>query len=60
MATHSSIIAWKVFWKEESGGLQTMELQRVRQDLVIKQQKGGVSSPYVPPISQEPLRWKPS
>ena len=36
MATHSSIIAWKVFWKEESGGLQTMELQRVRQDLVTK------------------------
>ena len=27
MATHFSIIAWKVFWKEESGGLQTMESQ---------------------------------
>ena len=33
MSTHSSIIAWKVFWKEESGGIQTMESQRVRQDL---------------------------
>ena len=24
MATHSSILAWKIPWTEESGGLQTM------------------------------------
>ena len=30
METHSSIFAWKIPWTEESGGLQTMELQRVR------------------------------
>ena len=29
MATHSSILAWKIPWMEEPGGLQTMGLQRV-------------------------------
>ena len=29
MATHSSILAWETPWTEESGGLQSMELQRV-------------------------------
>ena len=29
MATHSSILAWKMPWTEESGGLQFMGLQRV-------------------------------
>ena len=29
MATHSSILAWKIPWTEESGGLQSMGLQRV-------------------------------
>ena len=24
MATHSSILVWKITWKEESGGLQSM------------------------------------
>ena len=32
MATHSSILAWKVSWTEEPGGLQSMGLQRVRHD----------------------------
>ena len=30
MATHSSILAWKIPWTEEPGGLQSMGLQRVR------------------------------
>ena len=30
MATHSSILAWRISWTEEPGGLQSMELQRVR------------------------------
>ena len=30
MATHFSILAWKIPWTEESGGLQFMGLQRVR------------------------------
>ena len=32
MATHSSILAWKIPWTEESGGLQSMGLQTVRQN----------------------------
>ena len=28
MATHSSILAWKIPWTKEPGGLQSMELQR--------------------------------
>ena len=34
--THSSILAWEIPWTEEPGGLQSMELQRVRQDLATK------------------------
>ena len=30
MATHSSILAWKILWTEEPGGLQSMESQKVR------------------------------
>ena len=33
MATHSiGILAWRIPWTEKLGGLQSMELQRVRQD----------------------------
>ena len=30
MASHSSILAWRIPWTEEPGGLQSMGLQRVR------------------------------
>ena len=30
MATHSSILAWRIPWTEESDELQSMALQRVR------------------------------
>ena len=30
MAIHSSILAWEIPWREESGGLQSMGSQRVR------------------------------
>ena len=30
MATHPSILAWKIPWAEEPGGLQPVGLQRVR------------------------------
>ena len=33
MATHSSILAWKIPWTEEPGGLQSKESQRVGHDL---------------------------
>ena len=29
MATHSSILAWRIPWTEKPGGLQSMGLQRV-------------------------------
>ena len=32
MATHSSILAWRIPWTEEPGGLQSRGLQRVGQD----------------------------
>ena len=32
MATHSSILAWKISWTEEPGRLQSMGSQRVRHD----------------------------
>ena len=38
MATHCSIPAWEIPWREEPGGLQCMGSGRVRYDLVTKQQ----------------------
>ena len=35
MATHSSILAWKILWTEKPGRLQSMGLQKVGQDWVI-------------------------
>jgi len=32
MATHSSILAWRIPWTEELGRLQSMGWQRVRHD----------------------------
>ena len=29
IATHSSVLAWRIPWREETGGLQSMGLQRV-------------------------------
>ena len=32
MATHSSILAWRIPWREEPGGLQSTGSQSVRHD----------------------------
>ena len=32
MATYSSILAWRIPWTEETGGLQSLGLQRVEHD----------------------------
>ena len=32
MATHSSILAWRVLWTEEPGGLLSLASHRVRHD----------------------------
>ena len=38
MATRSSILAWRIPWTEEPGGLQSMASQRVGHDLATKQE----------------------
>ena len=37
LATHSSILAWKIPWTEEPGGLQSVGSQGVRHDWTMKQ-----------------------
>ena len=39
MTTHSSVLAWRIPWTEEAGGLQSMGLQRVRDDLAQQEQQ---------------------
>ena len=36
-ATHSSILAWRIPWREEPGRPQSMGLHRVRHDLVTEE-----------------------
>ena len=36
MATRSTVLAWRVPWTEELGGLQCMGLQRVRHDRLLR------------------------
>ena len=42
MATHSSILAWKIPWTEELGGLQSVGSQKDRHDLATKLQRKGM------------------
>ena len=44
MATHSSILAWKIIWPKEPGRIQSIGSQRVGHDIVIK--------PLLPKIRQ--------
>ena len=37
IATQSSILAWRIQWTKESGGLESMGSHRVRHDLTTKQ-----------------------
>ena len=39
VATHSSILAWRIPWTEEPGGIQAMGLQRVGYNKAIEQQQ---------------------
>ena len=47
MATHSNILAWRIPWTEEPGGLQSMGLQRIGHDWANKD--GTRHSVYVNP-----------
>ena len=53
MVIHFSILAWKISWTDEPGGLQSMGLQRVGHDLVTKQQL--CISSQSPDLSHLPL-----
>ena len=46
MATHSSILAWRISWTEETDGLESMGSKRVRHDLATKQQQQINPQPY--------------
>ena len=39
MATHSSILAWRIPWTEEPGGLQSVGLQRVRHSCLTEHEQ---------------------
>ena len=43
MATHSSILAWRIPWTEEPGRLQSLGSQRGRHNCMTN-----ISTPYVP------------
>ena len=45
-ATYSSILAWEIPWTEEPGGLQSMESQRVRHNLVTEHAKLSLKSSF--------------
>ena len=49
MATHSSILAWRIPWTEEPGGLQSMGSQRVGHDRTTK---------HTPTSVKWKLKWK--
>ena len=38
MATHSSILAWKIPWTKEPGGLQSMELDTIERLTLFSKQ----------------------
>ena len=46
MATHSSILAWRIPWTEELGGLQSMGSQRVRQACETNTHTHHIMYPY--------------
>ena len=52
MAIHSSILAWRILWTEDPGGLQTMRSQRVRHNLATepKQKKRKKKGSPVQPV----------
>ena len=59
MVTHSSNLAWRILWTEETGGLQSMGLQRVGHDKVtntftFKPRKSLYPLPRVPQRQEPP------
>ena len=50
MATHSSILVWKIPWDEEPDGLQLMEWQSIRHNLATKHTHIQELTVHRPPI----------
>ena len=51
MTTQSSILAWRIPWTEEPGGLQSTGLQRAGHDWATKQQQQKQHDDFYPPLS---------
>ena len=73
MATHSSVLAWRIPWTEEPGGLQSMDSQRIGRDwathfqvaLVVKNPQanaGDMRRRFDPWVENIPWRraWQPT
>ena len=52
MTAYSSVLAWKIPWTEEPGGLQSMGSQRIRHNRVTNTHTG-----FSQPGSTLPLPW---
>ena len=64
MATHSSILAWRIPWREEPGRLQSTGLQRVRHDWATShpflKPRAHIASTCWQPFSDLVLPWSGS
>ena len=59
MATHSSILAWRIPWTEEPGGVQSLGSRRVRHEQVSTHSTGPRSWPSYPCLIQSPAARHP-
>ena len=57
MATHSNILAWKISWTEEPGGLQSMGSQE--SDSATKPPPNPSKTPLISPFSKSALNTIP-
>ena len=58
MATHSSIVAWRVPWTEEPGGLWSMGVTQSRTQLSTHAQKRNTEGSCVSVFFLNHLKWK--
>ena len=56
MATHSSILAWRISWTEEPGGLQSTGSQRVGHDSATEHSTRMVLLTCCPPVRSTLIR----
>ena len=57
MATQFCILAWRIPWTEKPGGLQFIESQKIRHDLVTKQQLRSTQHPSFEKAQEEIKSW---